>query len=78
MTYQDALADAINYATIIKKAVLVVYFPRIDSYGPYGLDRFVQDGNDNGYQIAASVDHHGIITESKWVKEQLGLAEVAA
>jgi len=74
--YQDALQDAIGYATIIKNTVLVIYFPRIDSYGPYGLERFVQDGNDNSYQIAASVNGEGVVTESNWIKAKL--QEVAA
>jgi hypothetical protein len=53
-----------------------MYFPTIDSFGPYGLTDFVQAGNPGGYTIAASVDHNGFITESDWIKAKL--QEVAA
>jgi len=35
------------------------------------------EGFDGKAKIAAYVDHQGIITESRWIKEQIGLSEVA-
>lgn len=76
MIYQDALDQAVGYASTLKRSILVMYFPTIDSFGPYGLTDFVQAGNPGGYTIAASVDHNGFITESDWIKAKL--QEVAA
>jgi len=76
VSYQDALAQAVGYANILKRTILVMYFPTIDSFGPYGLNEFVQAGNPGGYTIAASVDGEGVVTESDWIKAKL--QEVAA
>ena len=67
---EQAEADAVKY----KSARVVVYRPDSDEFRHFYLH--VHTMNENpGFQelIVASVDHEGIITESRWVKQQMGV-----
>ena len=77
--YTAVLTRAEKSAVEIQQAVLVVYYGKLAGFGPAMLYDYVERLGDADYKIAASVDHHGTITESKWVKEQIEkLGEVAA
>jgi hypothetical protein len=77
--YTEVLTKAEAEAVRFKDSRVVVYWPAMDSFSQYFMSVHVQsEGFDSRAKIAAYVDHEGIITESRWIKEQLGLAEVAA
>lgn len=69
-TLEKAEADAVKY----KDARVVVWWPRTKAFGHYFLNVHVlsEDPDTTGV-LVASVDHLGIITESRWVKEKMGV-----
>lgn len=78
-SYTQALERAEAEAVLYKASRVVVYWPALDQFNHYFMSVHIQsESQDSSAKIAAYVDHEGIITESRWIKEQLGLAEVAA
>ena len=79
--YTKAITEAERKATKYGVAYVVVHYKLINECQEIQLIGYVEiAGNfDTNTLIVASVDHHGIVTESKWVKEQIEkLGEVAA
>lgn len=78
--YTKAIEEAESSAVHYKSARVIVYRPEANAFGHYFLNvHTLNESPDWQELIVASVDHHGIITESKWVKEQIEkLGEVAA
>jgi hypothetical protein len=77
--YTEALTGAEQWSSTLGQAYVVVYYSLQDSFIYINLETFTNLATPDDYgRIVASVDHQGIITESNWVKEQLGLKEVAA
>jgi hypothetical protein len=78
--YTKQLEIAESVAAHFCQARVVRYWRSLNEFSELSLSLHTElesDGSDA--VIAASVDHHGIITESKWVKEQIEkLGEVAA
>jgi len=75
--YTDALARAEERAATLQVGSVIKYWEPIDQCADLRLDQdWMTDMT--GCRILATVDHQGIITESRWIKEQLGLQEVAA
>lgn len=70
-TLEKAEADAVKY----KDSRVVIWWPRTGHFGHYFLNAHVlsEDPDSTGV-LVASVDHTGIITESRWVKQQMGVA----
>ena len=78
--YTEALTGAEQSATTQGCAYTVQYWPTLNQFSAFAFDSYTEfnrPDSDHAF-IVASVDHHGIITESRWIKEQLGLVEVAA
>lgn len=78
--YVKALESAEAGAVRYKASRVVIYWPALDSFKHYFMSVHIknEDFNATG-KIAAYVDHEGIITESKWILEQLGkVGEVVA
>ena len=77
--YTEALTQAEAEAVRYKDSRVVVYWPALDRFSQYFMSVHIRSESfDSSAKIAAYVDHMGIISESLWIKEQLGLAEVAA
>ena len=78
-SYTEALTKAESEAVLHQSARVVVYRPDSDEFRHFYLDVHTMNESPDFHElIVASVNHHGIITESRWVKEQLGLKGVAA
>jgi hypothetical protein len=76
-SYTEALANAEDRAATLGTASVIKYWEMFDTCTDLRIDMDWMDMD--GCRIVASVDHLGIITESKWVKEQIEkLGEVAA
>jgi hypothetical protein len=78
-SYTQALEQAERISVEIEQAMVVIYWDYNTQFTSALLTSYTESCvGFPGCTLAASVDHEGIITESRWVKEQLGLAEVAA
>ena len=78
-SYTEALTGAEQWSSTLGLAYVVLYYKIQDSFMYINLETFTSLATPDDYgRIVASVNHHGIITESRWVKEQLGLKGVAA
>jgi len=77
--YTEALTEAEAEAVMYQSARVVIYRPGSDEFRHFNLTVHTKHEKPDFHEmIVASIDHHGIITESNWIKEQLGLKEVAA
>ncbi len=77
--YTEALEQAERISVEIEQAMAVIYWDYKTGFTAALLTSYTQAcAGFSGATLAASVDHHGIITESNWIKEQLGLNEVVA
>lgn len=77
-SYTQALEQAERISVEIEQAMAVIYWDYKTAFTAALLTSYTEScAGFPGCTLAASVDHHGIITESRWVKEQLGLAGVA-
>jgi hypothetical protein len=75
-SYAEALAHAEDRAATLGTASVIKYWDVLNSCADLRIDMDWMDMD--GCRIVATVDQNGIITQSNWVLEQLGLAEVAA
>jgi hypothetical protein len=76
-SYTEALAHAEDRAATLGTASVIKYWDVLGSCADLRIDMDWMDMD--GCRIVATVDHHGIITQSEWVKEQIEkLGEVAA
>ena len=73
--YTEALATAVERAKKQGCAYLVRYWSNIDDYMALSLENATVVGGWEVSTIAASVDHNGNVTESKWIRDK---REVAA
>ena len=78
--YTKQLEIAESVATHFGQARVVRYWRSLNEFSEVSLSLHTElEGDGSNVVIAASVDQNGIITESKWVKEQIEkLGEVAA
>ena len=77
--YTKVLTQAEDEAVMYSHARVVIYRPGSDEFRHFNLTVHTKHEKPDFHEmIVASVDHQGIITESRWIKEQLGLSEVAA
>ena len=77
--YTKVLTEAEDEAVMYSHARVVIYRPGSDEFRHFNLYVHTKHEKPDFHEmIVASVDHQGIITESRWIKEQLGLNEVAA
>lgn len=77
--YTKVLTEAEAEAVMYQSARVVIYRPSTDEFRHFYLNVHTKHEKPDFHEmIVASVDHQGIITESNWVKEQLGLKDVAA
>jgi hypothetical protein len=77
--YTKVLTEAEAEAVMYQAARVVIYRPHSDQFRHFNLTVHTKHENPDFHDLlVASVDHQGIITESNWIKEQLGLSEVAA
>lgn len=73
--YTRALEQAEAEAVMYKASRVVIYWPALDSFKHYFMSVHIKNEKfDTVAKIASYVDHNGIITESRWVKEQMGVA----
>ena len=73
--YAQVLEQAEAEAAKYKSARVVVYRPDSDEFRHFYLHVHTMNENPDFHElIVASVDHEGIITESRWVKQQMGVA----
>lgn len=70
--YNEALTEAEKRAVAQKEAYVVRYWSEIDEFMPISLENATIVGGWDVSTIAATVNHEGIITESRWVKPQMG------
>jgi hypothetical protein len=75
MNYADALATAIERAKAQKCAYIVRFWSGLDDFMAMSLVTATVVGGWEVSTIAASVDHEGNVTESKWILDK---KEVAA
>ena len=77
--YNQVSAEAEKNAEKFRVAYLVLHWPFTGAMQEIQLEsytRMVDKLENDGHRIVASVDHTGIITESKWVRDMV--AGVAA
>ena len=72
--YNEALTEAEKRAVTFKEAYVVRYWTEIDEFMALSLENATIAGGWEVSTIAATVSHEGAITESRWVKEQMGVA----
>ena len=72
VAYTDALKRAEERSAKLGTASVIKYWDHDGSFSDlnFGIDWM----DMTGCRIVASVDHTGIITESRWVKQQMGVA----
>ena len=75
MSYQDALAKAKDVSVEINQPMAVVQWYHDGSYTAILLSSFTCQHPSEVQTLAATVDHNGNVTESKWIKDK---REVAA
>lgn len=71
-SYTEALKGAEERAAKLGVASVIKYWEYDGTFTDlnFGIDWM----DTTGCRIVASVDHEGIITESRWVKQQMGVA----
>jgi hypothetical protein len=76
-SYTEALIDAEKCAELYGRAYMVLFYQLSKEYGVYSMSVVTECAKPGDTTlIVASVDHTGIITESKWVRDMV--AGVAA
>ena len=73
--YLTALQTAKTRAVESTTSYIIRYYPETFDFLPMSLQTATVVGGWEVSTIAASVDHNGIVTESKWIKDK---QEVAA
>jgi hypothetical protein len=78
--YTKQLEMAEKFAVHLGQSRVVRYWRRLNEFSELSLSLHTElEDGESEQMIVATVDHHGIITESKWVKDQIEkLGEVAA
>ena len=69
--YAKTLEQAEAKAVMYKASRVVIYWTAMDYFKHYFMSVHIQSEDfDSSAKIAAYIDHEGIITESRWVREQ--------
>ncbi len=72
-SYTEALTQAESLASVLGEAYVVKHWEHGNDYSAISLRLHTKlfNGEPHGSKVVASVDHTGIITESKWVRDMV-------